>query len=287
MTNEQLCHEIKEGRAQPIELWLQLKRFIRKIALRYVKNDSDPLLDDLMQESYCALLSAIKNYQDDGRATFAHYASFWINGRFANYVNTNGVIRLPAGVAARVRSFNKMVSTFRRDYGRDPTEAEVVEMFGVSPDQLRSESLLTTQASLDKPLTEDGEDTLADMIEAPEDIEKTVIDKINADELQTKLWEIVDTLPEREALVIKMYYRDGLTQQQCGEALSVTGTMAGTIRDSALRKLRSRKVTEQLEPYLDDLRYSWGTRRGRFSPTEYAAIKALNYLNKLKSEGLF
>ena len=287
MTNEQLCHEIREGRVQPVELWLRLRKYIRKIALRYVKNGNDTLLDDLMQESYYALLSAIENYQDDGRASFAHYASYWFKSRFARYVSTNGVIRLPASVTARIQSFNKMVSTFRRDYGRDPTEAEVVEMFGVSPDQLRRESLLTTQASLDKPLTEDGEDTLADMIEAPEDIEKTVIDKINADELQTKLWEIVDTLPEREALVIKMYYRDGLTQQQCGEALSVTGTMAGMIRDSALRKLRSRKITKQLEPYLDDLRFSWGTRRGSFSPTEYAAIKALDYLNRLKSEGLF
>lgn len=280
---------IREGRAEPVELWTRLQKWIRKVASRYTKDED--LIDDLMQESYFALLRAIELYQDDGRSSFVNYAAYWIRGRFANYVNTNGDIRLPLNVAVRVRSYNKMVSTFQRDYGRDPTEAEIVEAFGVGSEQLRRESMLTTTNSLDKPLTEESDDTFADVVEAPDDVEQTVLDKVNADELQTKLWELVDTLPEREASVVKMYYKDGLTQQQCGEALAITDSRVGVIRESALRKLRSRKITKQLEPYLDDLRYSWGVRRANwhntgFSSTEYAAIKALDYLGKLKTDGL-
>ena len=283
MTNEQLCHENKEGRAQPIELWLQLKRFIRSIVKKY-SDKAD--IEDLMQESYFSLLSAIKLYDEDAGGKFTTYAYFWIKQGCLRYIKS--FVHVPEYARDLVWKYDRMRSEFARDCGREPTDAEVMEALGVSREILERDTMMVETKSLDAVIENDF--TTLDTIPSPDDVEGEVLQRVWQEGLQRDLWQAVSTLPANEAQIIRMRYLDGLTQEQCGEKFGVSGTRVQVLEQQAFRKLR---VKKELQPYLDDIRYSLGLRSGigKFkgsgsSSTEYAALKALDYMNKLKAEGL-
>lgn len=295
MTDEQLVQAIQKGEAQPIELWLQMRNYIRKMARRYLKDDKDPLLDDLMQESYFALLDAVRLYDPEKGIPFSKYSSYWIKSYMLNCRSQQATtIRLPSNVYAQVRRYQAMCKTFMRDFGRMPTDEEVVAAIGVDRHQIEHDEQMLTIGSTDA-LVKDAEGlTIADMVaDDSVDVESEALGAVAAEELRNKIWSLVDTLPEQQAQVIRKRYKEGKTLQQCGEDLEVTASRVQVIEVSALRRLRRGKIRRQLEPYIDDIRYSKGIRGRwqyydgeRYSSTELAAIKASAYLNKLQRDGL-
>ena len=141
---------------------------------------------------------------------------------------------------------------------------------------------------------EDLENNLVGLV--PDDtvvVDAEVLDKVQAEQLKTTLWELVDTLPARQAQVIRMRFQEGKLLRECGDVIGVSVERIRSDEAAALRKLRSTKIRRQLEPYLDDIRYANGVRTGwqyldgeKCSPTEYAAIKAASYLDKLRKDGV-
>lgn len=290
---EQLVCAVQEGRTEPVTLWLQLRWFILKIIKHY---EGQAERDDLLQESYFALLSAVRLYDASQGNKFMTYFALWIKQRSIRYIdNCCRSVRLPAGQSVKVKQFNKLVSQFQRDLGRRPTDQEIEEALEVNADEIRFNDALLKVASLDTSAGENEDTPLAELVPDEEtDIEAEVLEKVEREELSKKLWSLVDTLPENEAKTIRMRYQDGRTLRQCGDVLGVTTTRVSAIEETAIRRMRrNSEIEKQLQPYLDDYRYSKGIKSGRrricgedYSITEYAAIKALTYLEKLKEKGL-
>lgn len=289
---EQLVCAVQEGRTEPVTLWLQLRWFILKIIKRY---EGQAERDDLLQESYFALLSAVRLYDASQGNTFMTYFALWIKQRLIRYIdNCCRSVRLPAGQSVKVKQFNKLVSQFQRDLGREPSDQEIEEALGIPADEIRREASLLQIGSLDSPAGEDADATIGDLVPDKEtDVEAEVLEKVEKEELSKKLWSLVDTLPENEAKTIRMRYQDGRTLRQCGDVLGVTTTRVSAIEETAIRRLRNAKIERQLKPFLDDFRYSKGIKTGRyradgmdFSVTEIAAIKAMEYLEKIREDGL-
>ena len=297
MTNEKMIEAIRRGSAEPVDLWLQMKRYIYKIAMKYAatknlgESGTEELINDLMQESYFAILDALRMY--DGSTLFSTYATYWITNRFRRYLS--GSVYMPDYVRLRVFRYRRMIAVFSRDFGRMPTDAEIMTAIGYPADQLRREAAMITTASLNKTVSDDEDsETIGDLVmDASVDVEAEVLDAIEQEELRETLWGLVDTLPEAQSQTIRRRYQDGETLQQIGESMGVSYSYVQKKKKKALRKLRSSKISKQLEPFVDDLRYNLGLRsgRGRFSAkristTEYAAFKALEYMERLKDEGL-
>ena len=276
MTAEELVKAVREGRAEPVDLWLKLKRYAWKVANKYSGNDKE-LHDDLMQESYLALLSALEHF--DGSSSFINYYTLWLRSYFVRYND-------PCRVAARVRRYRRAGAAFERDNGRAPSDDEIREAIGCDPEAVRREAQVVDALSLDYPVDDEGEATFADLVEDhAADVEGQVIEQLNQEELSKKLWSLVDDLPERQADTIRKRYKDGKTLKECGEDFDLSLQSVRRIESQAIRKLRSKSITKQLEPFLDGLRYSIGVGAG-FDPTARAAEKAVKYLEKLKEEGL-
>ena len=292
MTNEELCFAIRKGEALPVEMWLRLQPYIKKLARPYAADDAETL-QDLLQESYFGIVTAINLYNPDEGAGFATYAGYWIKQVMRRYIDNSGrVVRVPVHAVDRANKYKRMVGTFRRDFGRDPTGEELKAAFGCDRDQLERDLLALSTTSLDAPLTDDGL-TVAETVAAPDDVESTVLDKINQEELRKTLWNAVDSLPENERKTIRMRYQNNLTLKDCGAVMGVTLERVRAIEAQAMRKLRKQKITKQLEPYIDDLRYRYAVKGGRMSffingssSTETAALKAMDYLQMLQKDGL-
>lgn len=279
MTIEELYSAIKRGDAQPVDMWTLLKPRLYKLARKYPAES-----EDLVQQSYFGIVKALELH-DPERGPFLPYCDFWIKKAMREAVDC--ACYLPVNVEMRARKYKRMLSTFAQMFGRDPTEAELVEAFGVGKDQLMREVNALAAVSLDAPLSDDI--TVVDTLQGLDGIEDAIIDKINEEDLRRALWGAVDDLPEKEAQAIRLRYQDNQTYKECGVVMGVSLERARAIEAQAIRRLKSKR--QEFEAYVDTVRYSLGVRHSvmidgvKYSSTEYAAIKSLEKLNLWNKEG--
>lgn len=283
MSNEELLSRVREHQAEPVELWLQMKKFIKILAEKF---SDQAELDDLLQESYFGFLKAVKLYDPNTEVPFHAYAAIWIKQSFRRFIENSGkIVRIPSYQVNNVRKYRRMCADFQRDLHRDPTEAEVREAFGVSKDQLDHAALISNIGSLDEPVTDDDENELTLQVADPLDLEETVVDSVYQQELHNTLWPLVDTLPEREAAVIRGRFLEGKTLKQCADELKISVERCRQHELKALKTMRLNRFRKELEQYVDDdIRYPIAVKGGMekfrssgMSSTERAAMRSIWY----------
>lgn len=242
MTNEQLVARIQahENEAENmLELWQQNKGFIYKMAVKY-GNFAE--LEDLLQEGYIGLCYAVQHYKDDQEASFIHYAAFWIKQTMQRYIsNCCNIVRIPEGVRSDVIQYKKTFGEYKKRYGRNPTDAEMRTLLGVSWERLETIQKCVATAkvsSLSESIGDDGDITLGDTVASDQELEEDVIRKLDTAAMKKSLWKAVDDLPEELPEVIRCRYKDNMTLKKTGEKLGVTTERARQIENKALRKLR-------------------------------------------------
>lgn len=276
VNNEQLVMRIKAGEnvAENMEaLYLQVKNFIHRIALRYQGRAE---LDDLEQEGYLALYDAVDGYDPASGFLFLTYARHWIRQRMVRYIQNNSSVRLPAYEWERVSRYRKLENTFLAQLGRKPSEEETRYYLGLNHKQsfeLQTALKMRQIGSLDSPVegTEGDEaGTLGDMVAGSEDVEGAALDKIEAGQLRAVLWQEVDSLPGRQPEVLRARYQGGRTLNETGAVLGVSVEAARQIERKALRELRRPSHSRKLLPFLPEAMAAQAYRHngiGEFSRT--------------------
>lgn len=276
MNNEQLVIRIKAGEnvAENMEaLYLQVKNFIHGIALRY---QGQTELDDLEQEGYLALHDAVDGYDPASGFLFLTYARHWIRQRMVRYIQNNGSVRLPVHEWERISRYRKLENIFLAQLGRKPSEAEIRYYLGLNHRQsleLQTALKMRKIGSLDSPIegTEGDEaGTLGDMVAGPENVEGAALDRVEAGQLCTVLWQEVDSLPDRQPEVLRARYQGGRTLKEVGSSLGVSVEAARQIERKALRELRRPSHSRKLLPFLPEAMAAQAYRHngiGEFSRT--------------------
>lgn len=256
MTNEQLVARIQVGddtAANMAQLYEQTKRYIHAIAKRY-EGSAD--LDDLDQEGYLALYAAIENYDPAHGCKFLTYAEYWIRQRMQRYIQNNGTVRIPVHEWERQQEYKKLVNAYVIHLCRKPTRCEIAYHMGLSYKQvieLEKSAWMAQLGSLDKPLSEDGESTVSDLItDNSVDVEEEVLAAADQERLREALWPIVDSLPEEQGIVLRARFQEGKTLKETGEGLGVTIERTRTIESNALRNLRRSRNARLLRSFLPE-----------------------------------
>lgn len=253
MTNEEIVTLIKAGNREHIEqLYLQNKNLILKIASKYQKYDE---IDDLIQEAYFGLLKAVDLWDANGGAAFSTYAAYWIKQSIWSYLENNGsVLRLPSHRRQRLHSYSKFISEFVRDFGRDPSPAEICAALGVTIDQIeiiKQDAKALSIRSTAEAVSDDGDLTLEDMIRDPSDQMDGVIDKIQNEQLARILWEMVDQLQEKESNALRNRFIDEMQYSEIADQLGFESAgQARDVTERALKKLRHQ--SHKLRPFWDE-----------------------------------
>lgn len=139
--------------------------------------------------------------------------------------------------------------------------------------------------SLDKPIGEEEDMSMYDLIPSPEDMEGDAMERIQQEQLTAVIWPIVDKLPEEQAAVIRARYQDRQTLEEIGNGLGTSKERVRHIEADALRYMRRSRIRKVLEPYWEEDRiYSYalqGTSAATFentwtSSTERVAVKIMN-----------
>jgi RNA polymerase sigma factor for flagellar operon FliA len=197
--------------------------------------------DDLIQAGMIGLLEAARNYDPSQGASFETYAGIRIRGAMLDEIRRTDWT--PRSVHRKARQVAEAVRTIENRHGRDARDSEVAELLGISLDEYHrivQDASGCRMFSFEDPGSM-GEDQDLKGLEQPNE----PLENLQHEDFQRCLAEAIAGLPERERLVMELYYDEELNLREIGEVLGVSESRVCQIHGQALIRLRAR-MTEWL-----------------------------------------
>ena len=196
---------------------------------------------DLVSYGLLGLIGAIERYDPERDVKFETYAIARIKGSIIDELRAMDWV--PRSV--RARDIERAIAELERKLHRAPTDEEIAEKLGISEDEL-GESLTdisrSSIAALDElwTVSSGGGDQVA-MIDTIEDTEAPDPQgSLSQTEMKEAIGEAIARLPDREKLVVTLYYYEELTLREIGEVLGVTESRVSQLHTKAILRLKAR-----------------------------------------------
>jgi RNA polymerase sigma factor for flagellar operon FliA len=195
-------------------------------------------LEDLVQNGMLGLLDAFARYEKGLGAQFETYASQRIRGAMLDGLRENDW--LPRSLRREMRRVESVLQQLEQQQGRPPSEGELAENLGMSLSdyqKLLQEARGHQMLYLDDFVGEEGEDFLARHLGSSED---DPIVRLEDKSLRQHLVRAIDALPEREKLLMALYYEEELNLKEIGVIMGVTESRVCQLHSQAVSRIRSR-----------------------------------------------
>lgn len=220
----------------------QVKRIVNRLAVHLPPNMD---LEDLYNVGVIGLIQAIDRYDPNRDNTFITYSTHRIRGEVLSELRSQDF--LSRSSRRKVREFDKAYIRLEQQLGRDVKDHEVAEEMSISNDELDKIKRLSCisfisfeelglcdsndKSKLMKYLADDGEDALS---------------HASCQELKHVLACAIDGLPEKDKMVLSLYYFEDLTMKEIGKILDISESRVSQIHSRALVHLR-RKLRKKEE----------------------------------------
>ena len=226
---EELIALAREGDREASEaLITENAGLIWSIARRYTGRGTE--LDDLYQIGCVGFLKAVVGFDRNFGTQFSTYAVPKISGEIRRFLRDDGAVKVSRGVKEQAAAVRSARNHLTNALGREPSIQEISRQTGLTPEEI---ALAETATAATESIQNESADTgfsLEDILTDTES-EERMVEKI-------ALTQAMDKLPEREALVIKLRYYHGLTQQQASKILEVSQVQVSRIEKKALGHLK-------------------------------------------------
>ena len=188
-------------------------------------------MDDLYQLGCLGFLKAVDGFDLEFGTQFSTYAVPKIAGEIRRFLRDDGAVKVSRGVKERASAIKVARNHLICALGREPTVSEIAEKTGFSPEDIATAELAT--ASIESIQQQTGDDGFT--------LESVLTDTKSEDALLERLAlsQAIECLQEREAIVIKLRYYHGLTQERAAKVLGVSQVQVSRIEKKALTNLKS------------------------------------------------
>jgi RNA polymerase sigma factor FliA len=197
---------------------------------------------DLVSYGLLGLIGAIERYEPDRDVKFETYAIARIKGAIIDELRAMDWV--PRSVRSRAREIERAIAALEAQTGVAPTDEQIAKKVGITVEELEdslTDISRSSIAALDELWTvSDGGDQIA-LIDTVEDSEAP--DPQNAlsqTEMKEAMADAIARLPEREKLVVTLYYYEELTLREIGEVLGVTESRVSQLHTKAILRLKAR-----------------------------------------------
>ena len=224
--------------------------YVKKIVYRFSKYLPPSVdVDDLVNVGAIGLMQALESFNPEMDNKFITYAVFRIKGAILSELRSRDF--LSRKNRKRTRELDNAHLSLERKLGREANDSELAEEIGVDLEQLYEIKNLSNIAFVS--FDELGHAPM----KANEDIgrylscgdSEDAATLVQMKELKSTLADAIEKLPEKEALVISLYYMDELTMKEIGQVLDISESRVSQIHSRALERLRRRLKNEsELEP---------------------------------------
>ena len=197
---------------------------------------------DLVSYGLLGLIGAIERYDPERDIKFETYAMARIKGAIIDELRALDWV--PRSVRSRAREIERAITELEARLGRAPTDEEIAGKLSITVEEL-AESLTdisrSSIAALDELWSATGEGDQVSLLDTLEDTSgPRPADVLDEAELRETLADAIARLPEREKLVVTLYYYEELTLREIGEVLGVTESRVSQLHTKAVLRLKAR-----------------------------------------------
>lgn len=201
---------------------------IWSVARRFLGRGAEA--DDLYQLGCLGFIKAVEGFDLEFGTQFSTYAVPKIAGEIRRFLRDDGAVKVSRSIKEQAATIKMVRNQLTTVLGREPTVGEISRQTNFTPEEIAlAENATAATESIHRQVTEDGfslENILTDT-----ESEERLVEKIS-------LRQAISRLPEREAMVIKLRYFHGLTQERTSKVLGVSQVQVSRIEKKALVALR-------------------------------------------------
>lgn len=224
---------------------------VRKLALQLLARlPASVELDDLIQAGMIGLLDAVRRYQETADAQFETYATTRIRGAMLDELR--GQDWLPRSVRAKARKIEQAIQVLEQRLMRAPTEAEIAQQMEIPLSEYQTllhdaqgVQIVHYEDFATEPDTGSGSgqsDWTATLNHGA--ASGNPLDSLLAGDFRQALIHAIDSLPDREKLLLSLCYEQGLNLKEIGAIMNVTEARVCQLRSQATARIRA-KLREQ------------------------------------------
>ena len=249
----ELAVKIHVGDAEALDKLVRSNlRFVVSVAKKY--QNQGVSLSDLINEGNLGLIRAAHKFDETKGIKFISYAVWWIRQAILQALaEQSRIVRVPLNRAGTLHRIGKRSSALQQELGREPTIDEIAEGMDIPKAEVaKTLAISRSHLSLDGPLTPGEDKKLLDYL-ADED-SPGPDDQTFERALSNSIEEVLRTLKEREAKILRLYFgldsQEAMTLEEIGGLLGITRERVRQIKEKALARLRHVSRARSLESFL-------------------------------------
>jgi RNA polymerase sigma factor FliA len=194
--------------------------------------------EDLVSYGTIGLIKAVDAFKPERGVKFETYAVLRIRGNIIDSLRSIG--QLPRSTFRRARAIEDASAQLCQELGRIPEDSEIVERLGISLETYHNHlaDINRSVISLDRQLVSSSGDNFSLYDSVEDESMPSPVEHLDQQELKTRMISAIKALPEREQLMIALYYQDRLTMKEIGDVLGISESRVSQLHAKIILTLR-------------------------------------------------